>query len=486
MKTATKTGARTKGTGGPGAPCKSKSFFGDACTHAGDHTNRHSWDTSAYRRKRKASAPSVSPAVYDPVGDPKGAKKADDYLAKKPMDPLLEKHGVTAGELKSLAGVTTPPPASVVDVAKVEPAGASTVAPEIIDVVISFDTTGSMQPCIAQVRREVDKLVQRLFRDIPQIRIGIIGHGDYCDGAQAITKLPITDDQKAICNFIRTVPNTGGGDMPECYELVLHEARSYNWKSGGHKVLVLIGDDVPHPPHYPMNSKNLDWRKELQALLAANVHVYAVQALGNRHATHFYKEVAATTGGFHLELDQFSMIGDMITAICFKQVGEAALQEFERSVECNGRMTRSMDRVFSTLYGRESSRSYGGSREDGLVPVPPSRFQVLDVDKDMDIKSFVEANSVRFQAGRGFYEFTKTVEVQAGKEVILQDVKTGDMFSGREARQILNLSDYGTQTINPKDVPCLRDGTYRAFIQSTSNNRRLIGGTKFLYEVSGH
>lgn len=473
----TKTATKTKGTGGPGVKCKSKSHFGDACSHNGDHTQRHSWDTGEYRRRKaagdKPAALAVSPAIYDPVGDPVGAKKADDYLAKKAAE--------------------TPPPAVVTDVPKVEvtptpPEAPKPVvaAPEVIDVLISFDTTGSMQPCIAQVRREVDTLVQRLFKEIPQIRVGIIGHGDYCDGPRAITKLPITDNQKEICNFIRTVPNTGGGDLPECYELVLHESRSYNWKGGAQKVLVMIGDDVPHPAHYYGNTKKIDWRSELKALLAAGVHVYGVQALGNSHARHFYEEIARTTGGFHLELDQFSQIGDLIMAICFKQQGNEALQAFERSVECNGRMTRSMDKVFSTLLGREVSAEYTKSRGDGLVPVPPSRFQVLNVDKEVDIKTFCEENSVAFQTGRGFYEFTKTVEVQDHKEVILQEKKTGDMFSGREARQILGLSDHGTQTINPRDIPVLRDGVYVAFIQSTSSNRKLLPGTRFLYEVSRH
>lgn len=475
----TKTATKTKGTGGAGVKCKSKSHFGGACVHNGDHTQRHSWDTGEYRRKKaagdKPDAAAVKPAIYDPIGDPEGAKKADAYLAKK------------SEEVKPIMA-----PVPVTDVAKVESAPPATAtpaiveAPAIIDVLFSFDTTGSMQTCIAQVRREVDKLVQQLFKDIPQIRVGIIGHGDYCDGPKVITKLPITDDQAKICSFIRSVPDTGGGDSPECYELVLHEARSYNWKTGGHKVLVLIGDDVPHGPNEAQNNKKLDWRKELQELLTAGVHVYGVHALASQrqHAKHFWTEIAKVTGGFYLELEQFAMIADTIKAICYKQVGDARLQEFERSCESNGRMNRSYDRMFSSLLGRAAGSEYTSSRGDGLVPVAASRFQMLTVDKDTDIKDFVEAN-VRggFRVGRGFYEFTKSVEVQPGKEVILQEKKTGDMFSGSEARTILGLKGYGTETINPRDVPCLRDGTYVAFIQSTSNNRRLIGGTRFLYET---
>ena len=358
-----------------------------------------------------------------------------------------------------------------------------TATAEIIDVLISFDTTGSMYPCLTQVRREVGTLVKRLFKEIPEIRIGIIAHGDYCDAPRTITQLDLTTDQKAICKFVKTVEATYGGDAPECYELVLHEARKAGWKSGHSKVLVLIGDDVPHGPSYPQNTKKIDWRNELGLLLEANVNVYAVQALGRSHATKFYKEVAKKTGGFHLELNQFSHIGDMITAICYKQQGDDRLRVFETELMEGGRLNRSMDKVFGTLLGREVSVAFTGDRDDGLVPVHASRFQVLMVDDDSSIKDFVHDAGATFKTGRGFYEFTKSVKIQHHKEVILVEQSTGAMFSGSEAREILGLPDGETVTVSPRTTPALRDGGYTAYVQSTSHNRKLLAGTKFLYEV---
>jgi len=46
-----------------------------------------------------------------------------------------------------------------------------------IEVVFSFDTTGSMFNCLTQVRKNIQESVKRLFSDIPDIRIGIIAHG---------------------------------------------------------------------------------------------------------------------------------------------------------------------------------------------------------------------------------------------------------------------------------------------------------------------
>ena len=50
-----------------------------------------------------------------------------------------------------------------------------------IEIVFSFDTTGSMYPCLTQVRRKIETTVTRLMNEIPGMRIGIIAHGDYCD-----------------------------------------------------------------------------------------------------------------------------------------------------------------------------------------------------------------------------------------------------------------------------------------------------------------
>jgi tRNA U34 5-carboxymethylaminomethyl modifying GTPase MnmE/TrmE len=50
-----------------------------------------------------------------------------------------------------------------------------------MEICFSFDTTGSMSSCIAQVKGRVQDLIQRLQADIPGIRMAVVAHGDYCD-----------------------------------------------------------------------------------------------------------------------------------------------------------------------------------------------------------------------------------------------------------------------------------------------------------------
>jgi len=348
---------------------------------------------------------------------------------------------------------------------------------ENIEVVFSFDTTGSMYPCLSQVRKSVAKTIDRLFKEVPNIKIGITAHGDYCDaGSTYVTKHhEISDDRKSLVRFVEKVEPTGGGDAPECYELVLHEARTFNWTKGKSRVLVLIGDDVPHGPNEKQNAKKLDWRNEIAMLTEMGVNVYGVQALGKRHATPFYEEVARQTGGFRIALDQFASVTDMILAIAFKQTGGEQLQNFEQEVKDQGRMNRSLDAMFATLSGRRATTDF---KPASLDAVPPGRFQVLDVDKEQDIKTFVQDNGLLFKTGRGFYEFTKTENVQSYKEVVLMRRGSGDMFSGAKARELAGLPEGYDARLGPSSL-----SEFRVFVQSTSSNRKLKSGTGFLYEV---
>jgi hypothetical protein len=288
-------------------------------------------------------------------------------------------------------------------------------------------------------------------------------------GHPYVTKaIDLTDNEAKVVKFIEDVEPTGGGDAPECYELVLHEARSLSWKSGRSKVLCMMGDDVPHGPTYPMNTKRLDWRNELGLLLESNINVYGVQCLNRGHATSFWREIAEKTGGFHLSLDQFANIVEIIMAVCFKQDSAEKLRSFESEVRSRGKMNRNVDAIFATLLGREKAKEF---KSADLTAVPPGRFQVLEVDADTPIKDFVEHHGLKFKKGRGWYEFMKPEEVQDYKEVILMDRRSGDCFSGKRARELLGLPLHGTIKIKPEKSKL---DQYLIFIQSTSANRKLI------------
>jgi len=412
----------------------------------------------------------------------RGAGKATSARSKKASAAMEVDEEV--GEKKKKEAKETPErgdskPATVANIPKLERAPTTLdMTDKKSEVVFSFDTTGSMYPCLTQVRRKISEAVETLFKEIgaDNLRIGITAHGDYCDaGRTYVTKhLPMTNNIKTIVNFVETVEATGGGDAPECYELVLHEALAFKWTPGWNHVLVIIGDELPHEAN--ANPNKLDWKTECGKLKDAGVVVHGVQALNRKHASKFYAAIANLTGGVHLPLDQFNAITDLVMAVCYREARPAALERFEKEVQAGGRYNRSIQVMFDRMLGRTPK---AGAAPGDMNAVAPGRFQVLDVDHDCSIKDFVHSQGVTFKAGRGFYEFNKPEVIQDYKEIILMDPKTGDMFEGDYARTLINAPKGAHKGVRiaPGEID------YIPFIQSTSHNRKLIGGTRFLYEV---
>lgn len=380
-----------------------------------------------------------------------------------------------------------------------------------IDLVVSFDTTGSMYPVLSQVRTEVEKFVHTMFSEFSNLKLGVIAHGDYCDkdDPYTIRVMDLTRDEDRLCKFVKETDKTYGGDADECYELVLNTARKeISWRKGAQHVLVMIGDASPHGIHYPQNTEHLDWEEEAKQLGKEDVKIFSVHALSYYRSSSkgFYKSIAELSGGVYLTLDQFNEIIELIKATCYQQGGEEKLNEYISIIRDNGKMTNSMDRNFRRLkgekveepeygYGRTHTRKATSTRRKSdepvtikemaeLEPVMPGRFQVMTVDENCDIKGFVTKNGIEFKKGRGFYELSKVETVQQYKEIIMQDRETGEMFVGSQVREKLGLQPQ-TEKGGVNEKLYAKDAKeFRIFVQSTSVNRKLIGGTTFLYEIS--
>lgn len=349
-----------------------------------------------------------------------------------------------------------------------------------VDIAISFDTTGSMYPVLHEVRRRVVEVVNELFNNIPDLRLSITAHGDYADTYDPMT-LPLTNDKKAIINLINTVPQTSGhGNGGEAYGWVMHNVANLNWQADK-RAYVLIGDENVHEfgkNLYGYGKVNHDWVAEQNKLKQLGVTTYVVRCLDRSDSRKFHAKVGEMNKTPVLALAQFNNIVEILTALSFYQVGNERVTEYADELKGAGKLNRNLANLIDSLL---NEKTYSGfiTSSNGLTPVSPSRFQTLFVDHNVPIKAFVEQNGARFRQGRGFYELTKREKVQENKEVILVEKLTGDMFSGDEARELINLP-YGERgNLSPRDIP----QEYTAFVQSTSNNRVLQGQTRFLYEV---
>lgn len=140
------------------------------------------------------------------------------------------------------------------------------------DMVIAFDTTGSMRSYIGSVRNHVQETIGGLFTNTPNLKLKIVAFGDYCDMigkgkfGNAYQETDLTNDKDILINFVKNAKNTSGGDTEEFYELVLHKIlRETQWRDGSNKAILLIADESPHPLNYKYENfveKRIDWKDE--------------------------------------------------------------------------------------------------------------------------------------------------------------------------------------------------------------------------------
>lgn len=95
----------------------------------------------------------------------------------------------------------------------------------------------------------------------------------------------------------------------------------------------------------------------------------------------------------------------------------------------------------------------------------------------MQIRDFVNLYRGSYYPGCAFYQLIKSEIVQPTKEFLVLDKKTGRLYGGSEARDILGLPLNGTVHLRPGNL-----GDFTLFVQSTSNNRKVKAGTTLYYK----
>ena len=223
---------------------------------------------------------------------------------------------------------------------------------ELTDLVIAFDTTGSMGSYILAVKEHVKTLIPNAFRENRNLQVSIIAFGDWCDVrphnprkkgvdlatvefGNAYQVIPLTTDENALIKFVQNAQNTSGGDIPEFYEVVMHKLRTETaWRDGATRNVLFIGDCEPHDKFYYQGNNNfkgvipnnlrLDWEEEINLLVSSNILVDTLSINGHS----FYKTLAEKTGGVCLPFSQAKKTGDLIEATVLARGGSNTRSAF--------------------------------------------------------------------------------------------------------------------------------------------------------------
>lgn len=200
----------------------------------------------------------------------------------------------------------------------------------MLDMVIAFDTTGSMSAYINAVKTHVKELVPKLFSSNPDLRIGIVAFGDYCDMkskddfGRAYQVLDLTDDENKIIQFINKAQDTFGGDGDEFYELVIKKITEETaWREGSTKAVLLIADAAPHKVGYSyegiVSNAQIDWRKEAEKASKLGIK-FDTMTIDPLHVN-WYKELSAMTNGVSVPFKNSGKTSQVIEAAALSRGG---------------------------------------------------------------------------------------------------------------------------------------------------------------------
>lgn len=210
----------------------------------------------------------------------------------------------------------------------------------MLDMVIAFDTTGSMCSYIEAVRRHVIDLIPKLFAANPKLKVSIVAFGDYCDMksksdfGNAYQVIDLTDNEDKLIRFVKKARNTYGGDGDEFYELVLKKIiEETSWREGSTKSVLLIADASPHGIGYSFGdiviNNQIDWREEAKKAAANGIKIDTMQCSNSR----WYKELSKMTNGINLPFKTDSKTSQVIEAASYARGGESTRGLFKATMD---------------------------------------------------------------------------------------------------------------------------------------------------------
>jgi hypothetical protein len=138
-------------------------------------------------------------------------------------------------------------------------ATAAATPPPQTDVMLVFDTSGSMAGVLEEAKSEIREVTEKLTASLPNVEFGLAevrDYGesiyDYEDDEPWKLDVPLTGEVASIYEGISGLQAAGGGDAPEAYGRALWETDTnpeVGWRPGAQHLIVLVADQVPHDPN---------------------------------------------------------------------------------------------------------------------------------------------------------------------------------------------------------------------------------------------
>jgi von Willebrand factor type A domain len=151
-------------------------------------------------------------------------------------------------------------------------ASATAATPAHTDVMLLFDTSGSMGSQLTEAKNEIQEVIAHVSATLPDAQFGVAEVRDFASSEEVVTfekpwKLDqaITADSSAVKAAIEPLSANGGGDFPESYGRALWETDTnpnVGWRAGARHVIILVADNVPHDNNLDEGIPESSWASE--------------------------------------------------------------------------------------------------------------------------------------------------------------------------------------------------------------------------------
>lgn len=167
---------------------------------------------------------------------------------------------------------------------------------------------------------------------------------------------------------------------------------------------------------------------------------------------------------------------DATTKSGVEEVGRRIRDTTDSYMAARATGIRSTTGLFSTDLSTVNKTTIKGA---GLKALTASKYKLVPVPHDVEIRQFTQDCGFQYIIGQGFYELSKTETIQPQKVIaIVERGPRSKVYVGADARNMIGLPDAEVR-VRPDFNP-----DYAVYVQSTSVNRKLKAGTKYLYLVT--
>ena len=193
-----------------------------------------------------------------------------------------------------------------------------------LEVVIVFDSTGSMSGEIDTVKSQIQRIGNALVQLVPKTRISLCTYRDTSD-EYLVKGEPLSSDIEVIRRSLESIRAGGGGDHPEAVDAGLDWAIHKNqFRPRARKVILLFGDA---PPHSQSLDRCLDLAQEFREQQGGIVSTVTCRA--TRRMDEFLAIAQSGGGEAFLTTDEREIMTQLVVLVFGSQHRDKVLEAFK-------------------------------------------------------------------------------------------------------------------------------------------------------------